>query len=58
MKSIVGDEIIDRETILGAVCLVFWTLTIQTYFKYIGLVIEQVPLVVRRVKDMELKRIM
>ncbi len=40
MKSIVGDGVINRETILGAVSLVFWTLTIQTSFKYIGLVLR------------------
>jgi KUP system potassium uptake protein len=40
MKSIVGDGLINRETILGAVSLVFWTLTIQTSFKYIGLVLQ------------------
>jgi KUP system potassium uptake protein len=40
MKSIVGEGIVNRETILGAVSLVFWTLTIQTSFKYIGLVLR------------------
>lgn len=40
MKSIVKDGVIIRDTILGAVSLVFWTLTIQTSFKYIGLVLR------------------
>ncbi len=40
MKSIVGEGVVNRETILGAVSLVFWTLTIQTSFKYIGLVLR------------------
>lgn len=40
MKSIVGEGLVNRETILGAVSLVFWTLTIQTSFKYIGLVLR------------------
>jgi len=40
MRSIVGESIVDRETILGAVSLVFWTLTIQTTFKYVTLVLQ------------------
>lgn len=40
MRAIVGDGIVDRETILGAVSLVFWTLTIQTTFKYVTLVLQ------------------
>jgi KUP system potassium uptake protein len=40
MKSIVGSDIVSRETIFGAVSLVFWTLTIQTTLKYIGLVLQ------------------
>ncbi len=40
MKSIVGNELVGRETIFGAVSLVFWTLTIQTTFKYIALVLQ------------------
>jgi len=40
MKSIVGEGLVNRETILGAVSLVFWTLTIQTSLKYIGLVLR------------------
>lgn len=40
MRSIVGEGIVDRETILGAVSLVFWTLTIQTTFKYVTLVLQ------------------
>ncbi len=33
MRAIVGTGAVERETILGAVSLVFWTLTIQTTFK-------------------------
>jgi KUP system potassium uptake protein len=40
MRSIVGENIVDRETILGAVSLVFWTLTIQTSLKYVTLVLQ------------------
>lgn len=40
MRSIVGEGVVDRETILGAVSLVFWTLTIQTTFKYVTLVLQ------------------
>ncbi|MBK8194966.1 MAG: KUP/HAK/KT family potassium transporter [Lewinellaceae bacterium] len=40
MRAIAGTGIVDRETILGAVSLVFWTLTIQTTFKYVTLVLR------------------
>ena len=40
MRAIVGTSIVDRETILGAVSLVFWTLTIQTSLKYVTLVLQ------------------
>jgi KUP system potassium uptake protein len=40
MKSIVGTDVVSRETILGAVSLVFWTLTIQTTLKYVALVLQ------------------
>ncbi|MCS6929460.1 MAG: KUP/HAK/KT family potassium transporter [Saprospiraceae bacterium] len=40
MRAIVGEGVIDRETILGAVSLVFWTLTIQTTLKYVLLVLQ------------------
>lgn len=40
MRAIVGTGIVDRETILGAVSLVFWTLTIQTSLKYVTLVLQ------------------
>ncbi len=40
MRSIVGDRLISREVIFGAVSLVFWTLTIQTTMKYIWLVLQ------------------
>ena len=40
MKAVIGGAAIDRSTILGAVSLVFWILTIQTTFKYITLVLQ------------------
>ena len=40
MRAIAGSGIVERETILGAVSLVFWTLTIQTTFKYVTLVLN------------------
>ncbi|MCB0576414.1 MAG: KUP/HAK/KT family potassium transporter, partial [Saprospiraceae bacterium] len=40
MRAIAGTGIVERETILGAVSLVFWTLTIQTSFKYVTLVLR------------------
>lgn len=40
MNSIVGKGIINREVIFGAVSLVFWTLSIQTSFKYVNLVLR------------------
>jgi KUP system potassium uptake protein len=40
MRAIVGSDIVNRETILGAVSLVFWTLTIQTSLKYVTLVLQ------------------
>lgn len=40
MRAIVGEGPVDRETILGAVSLVFWTLTIQTTLKYVVLVLQ------------------
>lgn len=40
MRAIVGEGAVVRETILGAVSLVFWTLTIQTTFKYVTLVLQ------------------
>ena len=40
MRAIVGTGIVDRETILGAVSLIFWTLTIQTSLKYVTFVLQ------------------
>ena len=40
MRAIVGTGVVNRETIFGAVSLVFWTLSIQTTFKYITLVLQ------------------
>lgn len=35
MKAICGENIIDRDVILGGMSLVFWTLTLQTTIKYV-----------------------
>jgi KUP system potassium uptake protein len=35
MKAIVGHKAINREIIIGAMSLVFWTLTLQTTIKYV-----------------------
>lgn len=36
MKAIVGEgSLIDRDTVLGGISLVFWTLTLQTTLKYV-----------------------
>lgn len=41
MSAVIGEHgIIDRETILGGVSLVFWTLTIQTTIKYVLLTLR------------------
>lgn len=40
MRSIVGEHPVERESILGAVSLIFWTLTIQTTLKYVMLVLQ------------------
>ena len=40
MRAIVGEGLVLRETILGAVSLVFWTLSIQTTFKYVTLILQ------------------
>jgi KUP system potassium uptake protein len=40
MKEVIGSGIVHKETIFGAVSLVFWILTIQTTFKYITLVLR------------------
>ncbi len=40
MKTVFKTGLIDRATIMGAISLVFWTLTIQTTFKYITLVLR------------------
>lgn len=40
MKTVIGKDPIDAMTIMGAISLVFWTLTIQTSFKYITLVLR------------------
>jgi KUP system potassium uptake protein len=40
MRAVVGEGAITRETVLGGVSLVFWTLTIQTTIKYVLLVLR------------------
>jgi len=35
MKAIIGDSIITEELVLGGLSCVFWTLTLQTTFKYV-----------------------
>ncbi len=40
MKEVIGSGIVHKETIFGAVSLVFWILSIQTTFKYITLVLR------------------
>lgn len=40
LKAIAGSEKVDEEIILGALSCVFWTLTLQTTFKYVVLVLR------------------
>jgi KUP system potassium uptake protein len=40
MRAIVGEGAIDPDTILGAVSLIIWTLTVQTTIKYVALVLN------------------
>jgi len=40
MKAIVGNSAINKELVLGGLSCVFWTLTIQTTFKYILLTLN------------------
>ncbi len=40
MKEIMGDAPINRETIFGAISLIFWTLTFQTTLKYVLLTLR------------------
>lgn len=40
MKAIIGNQVIDRDIILGAVSCVFYTLTIQTTVKYVLITIR------------------
>lgn len=39
-KAIVGEHIIDSETVLGGLSCIFWTLTLQTTIKYLILVLR------------------
>jgi KUP system potassium uptake protein len=40
LKAIAGTEIISEEIIFGALSCVFWTLTLQTSFKYVVLILR------------------
>jgi len=40
MKAIVGEQPIDKEVVLGALSCIFWTLTLQTTFKYVILTLQ------------------
>ncbi|MBA4851652.1 KUP/HAK/KT family potassium transporter [Emticicia sp. BO119] len=40
LKAIAGSEKVDEEIILGALSCVFWTLTLQTTFKYVVLILR------------------
>src|SRR6516225_7040060 len=39
-KSIIGERVISDELVYGGISCVFWTLTLQTTFKYIVLTLE------------------
>lgn len=40
MKAIMGKEVIQEAIVLGAISCVFWTLTLQTTFKYVFLTLK------------------
>lgn len=40
MKAIVGKQAIDHDVVLGAISCIFWTLTLQTTFKYVILTLR------------------
>ncbi|RYU95569.1 KUP/HAK/KT family potassium transporter [Emticicia agri] len=40
LKAIAGTEVVDEEIILGSLSCVFWTLTLQTTFKYVVLILK------------------
>src|SRR5204862_4993750 len=40
MNAIIGKRVIDTELVLGGISCIFWTLTIQTTFKYIILTLR------------------
>ena len=42
-KSIIGDRPITEDLVYGGISCVFWTLTLQTTFKYIVLTLEADP---------------
>jgi len=40
MQAILGTEVIEEELIFGSLSLIFWTLTLQTTFKYVILILR------------------
>ncbi len=40
LKAIVGDRVISADLILGGLSCIFWTLTLQTSFKYVFVVLQ------------------
>lgn len=40
MQAIIGKELIDQELVLGGLSCIFWTLTLQTTFKYVILILR------------------
>src|SRR6185295_18597227 len=40
LKSIVGDRVVTTQLIFGGISCVFWTLTLQTTFKYVILTLQ------------------
>src|ERR1019366_3517148 len=40
LRSVVGDRLISEDLIFGGISCIFWTLTLQTTFKYIVLTLQ------------------
>lgn len=40
MKAIIGEQPIEQDVVLGALSCIFWTLTLQTTFKYVVLTLQ------------------
>lgn len=40
MNAIIGDRVISPELVLGGISCIFWTLTLQTTFKYVFLTLR------------------